>query len=270
MMAMEKGIPIRSVCRALDIIKTVNRMRSATLTEIANETELPYPTVFRIAQTLIHEGVIEQEPFRKRYRATKLVKLLSAGFQDDDRMIEVADPAMRAFTSENLWPVTLAVRVGNRMMVTHSTHPMTTQTFHNYHPGYTLPLLDCASGRAYLAFCDDVERETVFNGLKGRQSAHKTMSLQILLDGNLLEQIRQDGYATMVRTQFNETPGKTSAFAVPIYDDGQIKAALSMTYFANAMTMEQAIAKHLKPLQALARMVGDNIANADAVAAQSA
>ncbi len=256
---MHKGLPIRSVCRALDIIKTINRLRSPTLTEISNATSLPYPTAFRIVQTLIHEGVIEQEPFRKRYRATELVKSLSFGFQEDDRLVAAAEQPMHDYTIEHLWPITLVVRVGNRMMVKHATHQLTTQTFINYYPGYTFPLLDCASGRAFLAFCEDDERETVLNGLQGQQAAIQTMGLQMVEQGSLLGQIRDAGYATMARTQFNETPGKTSSFAVPIFSEGQLKAALTLTFFANAMQMDDAIARYFKPLKDVAQKIGNQL-----------
>lgn len=261
---MHRGLPIRSISRALDIIKTINRLRSATLTEISNITELPYPTAFRIVQTLIHEGVIEQEPFRKRYRATEMVKSLSSGFQEDDHLVAAANVQMNNFTLRHLWPLALSVRVGNRMMVKHSTHSLTTQTFTNYYPDHTLPLLDCASGRAFLAFCEDEERETLMNGLRVRQSTHKTMTLQLVTKSDILQQIREAGYATMARTQFNATPGKTSAFAIPVFDKGHIKAALSMIFFANAIKMEEAVSLYLSPLQEIAQSVSEKISSSEA------
>lgn len=256
---MAKGLPIRSISRALDIIKTVNRLRTPTLTDISRSTGLPYPTAFRIVQTLIHEGVIEQEPFRKRYRATELVKSLSSGFQDDDRLVAAGNSAMHEFTLKHLWPVALTVRVGNRVMVKHATHPLTTQTFTNYYPGHTMPLLDCAAGRALLAWSSAEELQTVLNGLKRRKSAQQTMGYQLVAGGTLLKQIREDGYATMSRVQFGETPGKTSSFAVPIFANGQLKAAITMIYFANAMQMDDALDQYLVALKEVAQHVGENI-----------
>ncbi len=253
---MDTHQPIRSVIRALEILKTINRLKSPSLTEISKATCLPYPTTFRIVQTLIHEGVIEQEPFRKRYRATELVKVLSVGFQDEDRLLTIASGPMQEFTGHNLWPVTLSVRVGNRMMVKHSTHQLTSHTFINYYPGYTLPLLDCAAGRAYLAFCDEDERETIVSGLAARLSHQNLLSLQLVTESDLLTTIRRDGYAAYARTQHNETPGRTSAFAVPITGAGKLKACLTLVFFAKALTMEQAVQKHLDGMLALASQIG--------------
>ena len=255
---MEKDLPIRSISRALDILKTINRLNSPSLTEISKATFLPYPTTFRIVQTLIHEGIIEQEPFRKRYRATELVKALSMGFQDDDKLLNAALDPMRVFTTEHLWPVTISVRVGNRMMIKHSTNQLTSQTFMNYYPGYTLPLLDCSSGRAYLAFCEDEERERVINGLADKPSAQISMSLSTVTD-DVLENIRRNGYAEYALTMHNQTPGKTSAFAVPILCDGKLKACLSLAFFARAHTLDEAVVKYLAPMREVAEDIGSRL-----------
>lgn len=258
---MDTDQPIRSVIRALEILKTINRLKSPSLTDISKATGLPYPTTFRIVQTLIHEGIIEQEPFRKRYRATELVKALSMGFQEDDKLLAAAFGPMQDFTTRHLWPVTLAIRVGNRMMVKHSTHQLTSQTFINYYPGYTLPLLDCAAGRAYLAFCDDDERETIVSGFAARPSPQNSLSLQLVTSGELLGTIRRDGYAEYARTQHNETPGRTSAFAVPILSDGKLKACLTLVFFARAHTMEDAVARYLDGMRTAAEQIGGGFLN---------
>lgn len=255
---MDKGQPIRSIGRALDVIKTINRLRSPTMTEISQANGLPYPTTFRIIQTLIHEGMVESEPFRKRYRTTELVKSLSSGFQDDDRLAAAAQDAMRQFTATNLWPVTLTVRVGRRMMVKHSTHQLTTQTFINYYPGYTLPLLESASGQVYLAFCSDEERATITQGLELDGGGDTVLGLQFLRDGKLLAKIRSDGHAAFARSPHNETPGRTSAVAVPVVSNGRLMGALTFIFFANAVKMQDALDRHLAALQALASEIGAN------------
>ena len=260
---MANDQPIRSISRALDIIKVINRLRAPSLIEIATATELPYPTVFRIMQTLIHEGIVEQEPFRKRYHVTELSKSLSSGFQDDDILLGAAITPMHDFTLKHLWPVTLAIRVGNRMMVKHSTHRLTSQTFINYYPGYTLPILECASGRTYLAFCGDDERETVMTGLAGRKSRDEDGNAQLIDHEALFATIRSKGYSKMARTVHNETPGKTSALSVPILDEGRIIGSLAMVFFAAAMSMEEAERTFPSHLIALANTIVANLSVCD-------
>ena len=84
--------------------------------EIAKSAEVPYPTACRIVQTLLYEGLIEQEPARKRYRATALVQTLATGFQHDDELVRLARPHIIALTKKVGWPVSVAIRVGRQMM----------------------------------------------------------------------------------------------------------------------------------------------------------
>ncbi|MEJ0023389.1 MAG: hypothetical protein WDN76_08110 [Alphaproteobacteria bacterium] len=111
-----------------------------------------YPTTCRIVQTLIHEGLIERESERKRYRATALVQTLSSGYHGQNRLVQAARQEIVKLTSNHRMAVAVVTHVGPHMVVSDSTHALTSLTFSNYHPGYTLAILDCASGLAYLAF----------------------------------------------------------------------------------------------------------------------
>ena len=251
---MEPYEPIRAVSRALDVLKAINRLRGGTLAEIAKASGLPYATCFRIVQTLIHENLVAQEPFRKRYRATEMVLTLAAGYQADDRLVAAAYEPMEAFTAHHLWPLGLTIRVGSRMLIKHATHSLTTQTFEVYHRGDSQPIANSASGRVWLAYCSPRERETVLEGLKA-QDLDAGSGLGLLRDMNLFDMIREQGFASYERTKFNLTPGQTSAIAVPLLWDEQIHGALTMVFFAAAMPMTTAISRYLAPLQEAAAQI---------------
>ena len=102
---MEKGVPIRSITRSIAALKAINRHGSLSMMEIAKSAEVPYPTACRIVQTLLYEGLIEQEPARKRYRPTALVQTLATGFQHDDELVRIARPHIVALTARVGWPV---------------------------------------------------------------------------------------------------------------------------------------------------------------------
>ena len=74
---MEKGVPIRSVSRSIAVLRAINQRGSLSMMEIARTASVPYPTACRIIQTLLHEGLVEQEPSRKNYRPTALVQSLA-------------------------------------------------------------------------------------------------------------------------------------------------------------------------------------------------
>lgn len=242
------GAPIRSVSRALSVLQAINRGKSLTLTEIAEASHVPYPTAYRLVQTLVLEGMIEREPSRKRYRPTALVETLSHGFHGHGALVAAARPHMSAFTRALGWPLSLTTHVGNSMVLRHSTHAETSLTFNAYHPGYALPILGCAAGLAYLGFVSDEERDGILDSLRYRADRQTEHMLCLIRDEDLLEQVRADAHATCVFNRHTENPGKTSSISVPVRRDGQVVGALTVAFFASAMSIDEGVRRLLGKL----------------------
>ena len=255
---MEKGVPIRSVCRSIAALKAINRHGSLSMMEISKASEVPYPTACRIVQTLVYEGLIEQEPARKRYRPTALVQTLSHGFQQDDRLVRAARPHIVALTRQVGWPVSIATRVGRNMMLRDSTHANTSLTFEQYYPGFTLPILDSASGKLSMAFAPEEERVMILKWMRVSQE----IDLQYLATAEAsldVDRIRRLGYAVQGRNHFNRTPGKTSSIAVPIFRNGMFEAAMTMVFFVTAMKLDAALDSYLDDLKATAAAISHDL-----------
>lgn len=246
---MEKGVPIRAITRGLSVLQAINRGGSITMMEIARSSQVPYPTACRIVQTLLHEGVIEREPARKRYRATALVQTLASGYHDDSQLVAIARPHIEALCEKLLWPISVTSRVGAHMMVRDSTHTMTSLTLNNYYPGFTLPIMECSSGKAYIAYCSDTEREHLIEGLRTIEGAAEKLATLLLSSDTLLKEIRRDGYATQSRNAYTANPGKTSSIAMPLFNNGVVIGAIVVIFFSVAMPMERAIAQFVVPLK---------------------
>lgn len=248
---------VRAISRAIAVLAAVNRDGPITMMGIARSAEIPYPTASRIVHTLLDEGLIEREPARKRYRVTSLVQTLSLGYQEEDALVSKARPLIEALCREIGWPVSLATRVGSRVMLRDSTHAMTSLTFSNYYPGYTLPIAECATGKAYLAHCDDEERQAIIDGWESIDNETARVGLLMVGDDYMLNKIRSDGYATQARNSYNAEPGKTSSVAVPIMTHkGKLIGSLGMIYFAAAMRVDEAVAQFFEPLRRTAKQIG--------------
>ncbi len=254
--AKDSAFPVRAVSRAIRVLQIINRRGNPTIMEIKEESGLAYPTVFRMVMTLQHEGLIESESSRKRYRPTELVWSLVTGFQEEDQLVPKARPFIQELTMEVLWPIAISVRVGDRMMVKDSTHAMTTQTFTNYYPGHTLPIFDCAAGKAYIAFCSDEEREMIFRSIVNARTEDQRLAAMIIQDSAYLDRIREQGYATNARNAHTDM-GRTSSIAVPILDESGVKACVALTFFDRAMAMSNAVEHYVAPLRAtVAKITG--------------
>lgn len=263
---MEKGVPIRSITRSIASLKAINRHGSLSMMEISKAANVPYPTACRIVQTLLYEGLIEQEPSRKRYRPTAMVQTLAHGFQSDDRLVNAARTHIVALTARLGWPISIAVRVGRNMMLRDSTHANTSLTFEHYYPGFTVPVLDSASGKLSMAFADDDDRKSILRWMNVSQDIDLDYlkSAEMSLD---IERIREQGYAVQGRNHFNLTPGKTSSIAVPIFDNERFVAAMTMVFFVTAMKLEAALEQYLSDLQTTAAAISAELSESVAKAA---
>jgi IclR family mhp operon transcriptional activator len=238
---LEKGVPIRSISRSLSVLQAVNREGALSMMDIAQASRIPYPTACRIVQTLMHAGMIEREPGRKHYRPTALVQTLANGFQEHSQIVSKARPHIVEFTRTALWPVLVTTQVGNAMMVRDSTQNLTSLSFECYSPGHTFPLLECASGRAFMAFASGEHRETILEGLREVDAGVDPHTFALYESGYLVEEIRREGYATRGHNRFAMSPGKTSSIAAPIFQDGEVCGTLTLVYFASAMKMQIAV-----------------------------
>ena len=237
---------------------------------ISRAAQVPYPTACRIVQTLLHEGLIEKEPARKRYRVTSLVQTLSTGFQTEDQLVAAGRDHLEKLCTDVGWPVSVATRVGTRMMVRDSTHNMTSLTFSHYYPGYTLPIAECATGKVHLAFCDEDERAAIVEGWKAIETDASNMGMLLLSDDFMLQKIRRDGYAMQARNVYTADPGKTSRIAVPLNGaDYSLIGALALIFFVSAMSSDDAVEKYLAPMQATARAIHDSLVQESGALPQS-
>lgn len=256
---MEKGVPIRSLSRGIAVLQAINRGTTLSMMEIARSSEVPYPTACRIVQTLLFEGLIEREPSRKRYRPTALVQTLAHGFEGDAHLARVARAHIVDLTRRIGWPISLTTNVGHSMVIRDSTHALTTLVFNNYHPGFTMPVLECAAGIGYLSHIDDEKRQDMLNALKLLPKRVNLHMISLLEEGALVREIQRDGYATRGHNRFTRNPGKTSSVAVPILHGDTVGGMLTLAFFATAMKMGDATERFVAPLKDTAAAIARDL-----------
>jgi IclR family transcriptional regulator, mhp operon transcriptional activator len=250
---MERDAGVRAIGRGLAVLRAINQNAPLDLTSIAKATGLPYPTVCRVVETLVDEGMIEREPCRKRYRPTSLVQTLSQGFRPEDQLVIAAEAPIHDVTREVLWPLTICSRVGSNMIIRASSHRISPKTLNHYYPGYSIPILGCSAGIAYLAFCGDGEREIVLDALEqggeiggsyGRRSIERTFA-----------EVRKRGFAQTERCQNNANPGKTSSIAAPFFLQGECAGAVTLTVYSSVMTAAEAAEHYSATVSELAQRI---------------
>ena len=256
----QKGIPIRSISRALKILQIINHAGSICLMDIAKQSGLPYPSACRIVQTLVHEGMIEREACRKYYRPAPSVLSLSYGYQDDDELVRIARPIIEDLTREIGWPVSVVTRIGNQMVLRDSTHSMTSLTFARYYPGYSLPIAYCADGKAFLAALPDDELQLIRQNLGPRIPIPGDPNC-ILDPLDDLDEVRERGYAIVERVPHTITPGRTSCISMPLYRNGRVTGVVTIAFFASTMNENKAQEKLLPSLRAAQKRINEALSS---------
>ena len=134
------------------------------------------------------------------------------------------------------------------MVIQESTHALTTLTFSEYTPGFSLPILSCASGLAYMAYLEEVARQDIIHQIDFDKVDNPAASIIKDRGESYFESIREHGYAFYVRNPHTKDPGKTSSIAMPVFNGDDVAGAIALSFFSKAMHVEDAYEKFAQPM----------------------
>jgi IclR family transcriptional regulator, mhp operon transcriptional activator len=247
------GEGVRSLERGLALLVAMNRRRLPSVVELASDTRLPRPTVYRLLETLSSAGFVARSSPQDRYCLTSRVRALSDGFLEDDWVAEIAAPLMKQLTRRLVWPVALMTFDQGRMLVRETTHEASTLSIDHGMVGRSLPLLRTAAGRCYLAFCPPRERRAIVDMLSRSKAPDDRGARETQRLMRLLEAIRAKGYDIQDR----EINPKTTGIAVPVRLGARVLGSLSLIWISSALTIERAEAEFLPLLRSTASDITD-------------
>jgi len=251
---------VRSLERGLALLEAMNRHKLASVVELARETRLPRPTIYRLLETLQRAGFVVRSGSNDRFCVARRVRTLSDGFTEDEWISAIAMPRMTAFTREFIWPLALFTFDEGRMLVRETTHAASSLSIDYGMVGRRMPMLRTAGGRAYLAFCPNNERRAILELLTHSEQSDDRQAHEWQRLAKLFNTIRTKGYAT----QFREINPKTAGLAVPIRLPDRVLGCISLIWIASALTMEEAERRFVAPLTALASEIATQVGGASA------
>ncbi len=246
---------VRSLERGLAVLAAMNRRKLPSVVELARDTRLPRPTVYRLLETLSRAGFVTRSSPHDRYCLARGVRTLSDGFVEDDWIADIAAPMMMEFTRELVWPVALMTFEEGRMLVRETTHEASTLSIDHGMVGRSLPMLRTAAGRCYLAFCPAKERRAIVAMLSRSKAPEDRWAREPQRLTKLLNAIEARGYAIQDR----EINPKATGIAVPIRVGARLLASMSSIWISSAMTIEKAEAQLYLPLAATAARIANAI-----------
>lgn len=246
---------VRSLERGLDILALLNRHNGLTVTETAEQVNLPRPTAFRLLRTLERLGYIFRDDADKKYRLTAQVRGLSHGYDQEEWLPKIARPIMVEVCKKILWPLTIVTNMGSQMLVRDSTHDISPFAMWRHRGGFKIPLLHTAAGQVYLAYCDKEIRQALIDQALSEDpqslSRHGT-TMQAFMRS--IERIPTEGYATIKVPDQNHC-----AVSVPVLVSGELFCVLSVSFYPTAMTLKQASDSFVQPLKDAAQRLGKEL-----------
>jgi len=216
--------------KAFHVIETMADMADpAPLRQIAKETGLPKGTLFRILQTLVSLGYVNQLTDSSDYYLTSQMAYLGRNARQEDIKMLVT-PLMKALHSKFNETVNLGILEGQfvyYVAVMEAQRPLswrvpagTRDTFHS-----------TALGRAIVAQLTPAHREALIRRANLKSRTAKTALTRADLAA-LIEEVRQN----RVAFDLEENDDGVVCLGTPVFIDGRVVAAVSISIPASRYT----------------------------------
>ena len=236
----------RGASRTLAVLRELNRRNGATITELQKVVRISRPSIYRIVDELLAQGLITAGRVPRTYKLTSSVLALSEGFTDDHLVAEIASPILDRLQRKVVWPTELATFADCRMHLQDTTRHQSPMVIDGEVVGRSIPILTTALGLSYLAHCDHGARERVLSELRVQK---REPVVNIRRARQLLDSVRARGYAAREGGVIEGFRYQTSTIAVSISLHGKPRAALGITFFSSALSISEAAARYLGDLR---------------------
>lgn len=160
---------VTALARGLEILRCFNPgERFLGVSEVARRTGLPKPTVSRLAGTLTKLGYLSFSGHYGQYQLAPGVLSLGYAFLSNMDVRQIARPMMQELAESSQASTSLAI--GDRLSLVYvETVRSSASIGLQLSIGSRLPMATTATGRAYLAGCLPLERETLMGQLKKQE-----------------------------------------------------------------------------------------------------
>jgi IclR family transcriptional regulator, mhp operon transcriptional activator len=235
--------------RLLQVLESLNEIGSCTIVDVHRATGISRPAIYRIVSALVRSGYLQRIPGDSRVRLTWKVRTLSAGYRDDDWIVEAANPVLAQLQKEVRWPSSLAIPDRDKMVVRETNRHRSPFVFDSGSVGLHLPMLRSSLGLAYLAFCERRTRMITLALLRGSKDRGGASARDRKESERQLRNTAQRGYGF----RQGGIEARTSSVAVPVLIDSEALASICVTYATSALTLKSAATQFLPLLRAAAK-----------------
>ncbi|HUY49311.1 MAG TPA: helix-turn-helix domain-containing protein [Streptosporangiaceae bacterium] len=254
--------PIQALARGLTVLGALQEMRAASLHDLHKVTGIPKSTLTRILATLYGQQLIWQRladgAFLPSHTLQERTRL-----DDADWLGEIASPVLERLCEKVQWPSVLSVPRLDYMEVLETN---SRRAYFDEVPArpvkFWANMLRSASGRAYLAFCPDTERDAVLARLRARDVPGHELAHDPVAVRRIVETTRRRGFSVRAadfggdyaKTRAESDDGRNS-IAMPIRVNGHVLGCVNLTWRMSVLTLQQVTDRHLAELRAAVQAI---------------
>jgi len=215
---------VSAAARALAVLESLSRRRSAGLEELSSEMGLAKPTVYRFLQTLQELGYARRDEGERWAMTLKAFNVGSRALDHVD-LHSAALPVAEALAEELGETVHMGVLEGDSAVYVLKIESKFTIRMYS-RVGRRIPLYCTAIGKVILAYSSPEARKAALEGVRFVAFTPKTIRTRGALEAEL-KSIRELGYAR----DAEEHEEGIRCLGAPIFDrDAAIVAALSVSW----------------------------------------
>ncbi len=244
--------PIRAFSRGLAVLEALNHHGNASALQLARDSGVPRPTVYRLLQTLIDAGYVARGAEDDRFHLRRKIRSLAGGFKDEHWIADVAAPQLMELTERIAWPCDVCTLEGLQMVIRDTTHFRAPLSIDRNMVGRHLPLLATASGLSYVAFAPADERRLLLELLAQSDAPVDAVAKDPAKVARLIATTRRRGYGVR---QGGVLWPHTGSVALPIRQDKRVLGCITAIWMARIISFEEGVRRCLAPLQETRRLI---------------
>lgn len=218
-----KSSSVRSVNRAVAIMKFLSASGASTLTEIADGVEIYKSTAHRLLATLRDEGLVEQDEATSKYDLGYGLVLLASSVTSDLDILRCARPICERLSEQTGETVTVSVLEDDEAVVIHQAVSKSSAISVDWIGRYT-QIHATGAGKVFLAHMPEERLKGILRGPLKRSTEHTLVDPARLRED--LAGIRARDYATC----FEELEIGLNVVSAPVrLSDGPVTTAISVS-----------------------------------------
>jgi IclR family mhp operon transcriptional activator len=243
--------------KVLQVLEALNDVGPAGLTAIHNRARLPKATTLRMLETLCSVGYATYDSGEKKFAVGLQALALSQGYNAMDEIVAVARPVMSDLRIDLGWPSDIVVCHDDRLIIADTnTRQAQFSMVRAGGAGAQLPFSISATGRAWLAFCEDDMRKRILRF----DNPHPQESRDLLAHPErlaaIISETRRRGYGL----QSGEFFDSEASAGVPVIVAGTLRCCINIITARNAVSLEHIERQYVPKLQKAAKAIAAKMA----------